>query len=219
MARTVSIGNQDYESIREKKCFYIDKTNFIKEWWESEDAVTLIARPRRFGKTLTISMLEQFFSNRYADRGDLFEGLSIWEYPEYQKLQGTYPVISLSFANIKETSYQGTKRRIGQLISDLYSNYRILFDSEELEDTEKDYIHEVIKYQYNMPDDIATMAIHKLSNFLFRHYGKKSSFYWTNMIHLCRRLMYTVIGRKLWHLPEVCSMQLLKPILIWNVLL
>ncbi|MBD5089738.1 MAG: AAA family ATPase [Clostridiales bacterium] len=173
MTRTVSIGNQDFESIRMKNCFYVDKTNFIKEWWENEDTVTLITRPRRFGKTLTISMLEQFFFNRYADRGDLFEGLSIWEYPEYQKLQGTYPVISLSFANVKESSYQGIKRRISQLISELYNNYRILFDSEELEDTEKDYIHEVIKYQYNMPDDIATMAIHKLSNFLFRHYGKK----------------------------------------------
>lgn len=132
MARTVSIGNQDFESIRMKNCFYVDKTNFIKEWWENEDTVTLITRPRRFGKTLTISMLEQFFSNRYADRGDLFEELSIWEYPEYQKLQGTYPVISLSFANVKETSYHGIKRRISQLISELYNNYRILFDSEEL---------------------------------------------------------------------------------------
>lgn len=69
MTRTVSIGNQDFESIRMKNCFYVDKTNFIKEWWENEDTVTLITRPRRFGKTLTISMLEQFFSNRYADRG------------------------------------------------------------------------------------------------------------------------------------------------------
>ncbi len=101
MARTISIGNQDFESIRKNNYFYIDKTYFIKEWWESGDTVTLITRPRRFGKTLTISMLEQFFSNRYADRKDLFEGLSVWKNLEYQELQGTYPVISLSFANIK----------------------------------------------------------------------------------------------------------------------
>lgn len=102
MPRTVSIGNQDFESIQKNNYFYVDKTNIIREWWESGDAVTLIARPRRFGKTLTISMLEQFFSNRYADRGDLFEGLSIWEYPKYQELQGTYPVISLSFASLTD---------------------------------------------------------------------------------------------------------------------
>lgn len=173
MARTVSIGNQDFESIQKNDYFYIDKTGFIKEWWERGDSVTLIARPRRFGKTLTISMLEQFFSYRYEGRGDLFEGLFIWEYEEYRKLQGTYPVISLSFANIKETSYQGAKERIGQLISDLYSNHRILLNSNQLDEAEKDYIKDVIRYQYQMPDSIATMAIHKLSDFLCRHYGKK----------------------------------------------
>ncbi len=173
MARTVSIGNQDFESIQKNNYFYIDKTSLIKEWWERGDSVTLIARPRRFGKTLTISMLEQFFSNHYKGRGDLFKGLFIWEHEEYQKLQGTYPVISLSFANIKEMSYQGTKERIGQLISDLYSKYRTLLDSNQLDEVEKDYIKDVIRYQYQMPETIATMAIHKLSDFLCRHYGKK----------------------------------------------
>ena len=66
MARTVSIGNQDFESIQNKNYFYIDKTNFIREWWESGDCVTLITRPRRFGKTLNMSMLEKFFSVKYA---------------------------------------------------------------------------------------------------------------------------------------------------------
>lgn len=173
MGRTISIGNQDFESIRKNNYFYIDKTYFIKEWWESGDTVTLITRPRRFGKTLTISMLEQFFSNRYANRKNLFEGLSVWKNLEYQELQGTYPVISLSFANIKEMNYQSTKERVCQLISDLYSNYRVLLGSEQLDDTEKDYIREVIKYQCHMPENIATMAIHKLSKYLFRHYGKK----------------------------------------------
>lgn len=91
MARTVSIGNQDFESIRKNNYFYIDKTNFIREWWESGDIVTLIARPRRFGKTLNISMLEQFFSVNYKDRGDLFEGLAVWQEDKYRKMQGTCP--------------------------------------------------------------------------------------------------------------------------------
>ncbi len=78
MARTVSIGNQDFQAIRKNDYFYIDKTRFIREWWESGDSVTLITRPRRFGKTLNLSMLEQFFSVDYKDRGELFEGLDIW---------------------------------------------------------------------------------------------------------------------------------------------
>ena len=99
MARTVAIGKQDFASIMENHYFFVDKTEFIREWWESGDDVTLITRPRRFGKTLNMSMVNCFFSNRYANRRDLFENLSIWQYENYQKLQGTYPVIFLSFAS------------------------------------------------------------------------------------------------------------------------
>ncbi len=105
MARTVGIGIQNFETVRERQFFYVDKTMFIKERWESQDDVTLIARPRRFGKTLNISMIEQFFSIKYAGRDDLFQGLSVWKDEKYRNLQGTYPVISLSFANIKETDH------------------------------------------------------------------------------------------------------------------
>ena len=112
MARTIGIGIQKYNEIIENNCFYVDKTDFIREWWENKDSVTLITRPRRFGKTLTMSMTEQFFSVDYAGRGDLFEGLSIWQEEKYRVLQGTYPVISLSFANVKEKNYQDTRSRI-----------------------------------------------------------------------------------------------------------
>ena len=121
MARTVAIGIQDFEKIREKNVFYIDKTDFIREWWENGDDVTLITRPRRFGKTLNMSMVEHFFSVDYANRGDLFDGLSIWQDEKYRKIQGTYPVISLSFANVKEKDYESTRFRICQLIEDLYN--------------------------------------------------------------------------------------------------
>ena len=112
MAREVAIGIQDFSTIIEGNYYYVDKTNFIKEWWESGDSVTLITRPRRFGKTLNMSMLEQFFSIDYADKGELFEGLSIWKEEKYRKLQGTYPVISLSFAGIKEKNYEIAKLKI-----------------------------------------------------------------------------------------------------------
>ena len=101
MARTIRIGGQDFERIRVNNNFYIDKTDFIKKWWEAEDDVTLITRPRRFGKTLNMSMLEQFFSVKYAGRGELFEGLSIWKEEKYRQMQGTWPVLSISFARVK----------------------------------------------------------------------------------------------------------------------
>ena len=173
MKETVSIGIQDFEKIRNRHCFYIDKTNFIKEWWDSKDDVTLITRPRRFGKTLNMSMLECFFSNRYEKRGDLFEGLSVWEDEEYRMLQGTYPVISLTFANVKETNITDVKKRISQMIADLYTKHLFLVSSERIEEIEKEYIHNVVRYQSQMPDDIATMAIHKLTDFLSRYYNKK----------------------------------------------
>lgn len=79
MARTVGIGHQDFGQVIENNYFYVDKTGFIKEWWENGDSVTLIIRPRRFGKTLNMSMVQHFLSVDYADKGNLFEGLSIWQ--------------------------------------------------------------------------------------------------------------------------------------------
>lgn len=117
MGRNIAIGIQKYSELIEKNYFYIDKTAFIKEWWESMDTVTLITRPRRFGKTLTMNMLEQFFSVKYAGRSDLFKKQSIWQEESYRDLQGTYPVISLSFANVKETNYAGARKRICQMLS------------------------------------------------------------------------------------------------------
>ena len=95
-----------------KHYFYVDKTRFIKEWWESGDSVTLITRPRRFGKTLNMSMVEQFFSVEYANRKDLFEGLNIWKEEKYRMIQGTYPVISLSFADVKSKTMEETRKTI-----------------------------------------------------------------------------------------------------------
>ena len=143
MARTVGIGIQSFEKIRERHCFYVDKTKFIKEWWENQDDVTLITRPRRFGKTLTMSMTEQFFSVNYAGREDLFQGLSIWEDEKYRRLQGTYPVISLSFANVKENAYEKVRYRICQILRDLYVQNYFLLDGELLTPGERDYFNRI----------------------------------------------------------------------------
>lgn len=170
MARTVAIGIQDFGDLIQKKYFYIDKTSFIKEWWESGDSVTLITRPRRFGKTLNMSMVEQFFSVDYAGRGELFEGLSIWENEKYKEIQGTYPVISLSFANVKETNYADTRKKICQMIAELYAKYSFLLDETIMEENERAFFRRIC---VDMDDVDATMAIHYLSKFLYRYYGKK----------------------------------------------
>ena len=170
MARTVGIGIQDFGKVIENNCFYVDKTAFLKEWWESKDEVTLITRPRRFGKTLTMSMTEQFFSVKYAGRGEVFEGLSIWQEEKYRTLQGTYPVISLSFANVKEKSYQQTKQRIGQLLTELYNKNYFLLESGLLTEEEKKYF---LSVSMDMPEIVATLAIYKMSDFLAGYYHKK----------------------------------------------
>ena len=171
MENNIAIGIQDFEKLREKNCFYIDKTAFIKEWWGSNDDVTLITRPRRFGKTLNMTMLEKFFSVDYAGRGDLFEGLSIWEDEKYRELQGTYPVISLSFANIKDADYKTVRKKICQQLTDLYAKNSFLLDGDMLYETERDYFKRV---NVEMDDADATIALNRLSDFLERYYGKKA---------------------------------------------
>lgn len=170
MARTVGIGIQNFGKIIENHCFYVDKTQFIKEWWENADEVTLITRPRRFGKTLTMSMTEQFFSVKYAGRGDLFEGLSIWQEEKYRALQGTYPVISLSFANIKETNYKDTRDKIVQILAREYARCAFLLEGDCLNEQEKEMFRRVTA---DMGDVDATLAIHQLSEFLCRYYQKR----------------------------------------------
>ncbi|MBQ2800323.1 MAG: AAA family ATPase [Lachnospiraceae bacterium] len=170
---TVKIGTQNFEKLRESKAFYVDKTNFIREWWESGDEVTLITRPRRFGKTLTMSTVEQFFSYRYEKRSDLFEGLSIWKEDAYKKMQGTYPVISLSFSNIKEDNFPAAREKICRMIADLYDDYHYLLESSLLTSNEKNYIRETIEKKDAVSDVFATMTLNRLSHYLSKHHGKK----------------------------------------------
>lgn len=170
MGRTVAIGIQDFETVVSRNCFYVDKTSFIKEWWENEDSVTLITRPRRFGKTLNMSMLNRFFSIGFADKGDIFEGLSIWNEEKYRKLQGTYPVINLSFANVKENDFNATKLRIIEILKSLFEHFSVLENSDKLSLSEQDYI---LQMKTQMDDFSATSALHRLSELLYKHYGQK----------------------------------------------
>ena len=170
MKKAISIGIQGFSDLREQDCFFVDKTNFIKEWWEKRDVVTLITRPRRFGKTLNMSMLDCFFSNKYANRADLFEGLSIWQNETYRKLQGTYPVIFLSFAAVKAGNLEDAKTQIKQEIARLYWENRNLMKEDIFGEDERElYYRTTVK----MDDVTAQDSLRNLSVWMERYYGKK----------------------------------------------
>lgn len=170
MAEVISVGNQSFKSIREMGAFYIDKTKFIKEWWESGDIVTLITRPRRFGKTLNLSMTECFFSKEYAGKSSLFEGLDIWNNTEYQNLQGKFPVLFISFAGIKADNYKTAREGIINIIIDLYAKYSFLFKSKEINIKEREYFGIV---NSGMSDIEIAMSLNRLSLCMSSCYGKK----------------------------------------------
>ncbi len=202
MARTIGIGNQDFEVIRDRGYFYVDKTNFIKEWWEGGDSVTLITRPRRFGKTLNMSMLEKFFSLEYAGRDSLFEGLSIWQDQAYRTLQGSYPVLFLSFAIIKENTFPEARKSICRCIEEQYNTYDFLLEGDLLNQKEKAFYQMVAE---DMSDSTAAASLRTLCSFLSRKYGKKVLFlldeydtpmqeayvsgYWEEMVGFIRGLL------------------------------
>ena len=169
-----AIGYQDFEEVRTGQIFYIDKTDFIREWWENADKVTLITRPRRFGKTLNLSMVNCFFSNQYAERSDLFEGLSIWEEKaegaKYRNLQGTYPVIFLTFANIKAVRYSDMEYKITEVIAALFNRNRYLLEGNILSEQERKYYESI---GVGMDGKAAAGAIHAMAEFMQRYYGKK----------------------------------------------
>ena len=171
MGKTVGIGIQDFSKIIENNYFYIDKTSFIKEWWNNGDDTTLITRPRRFGKTMNLSMLETFFSTEYAGRKDLFEGLSIWKEEKFRELQGTFPVINLSFAGIKELNYESAKEKIYDALRSLYIKFSFLKNSAVLQEADRRFFEQVLESE--MKWSVATLALHHLSDYLYRYYGKK----------------------------------------------
>ncbi len=170
MKKVIGIGKQSFEDIIQSNCFYVDKTSLIKEWWESEDDITLITRPRRFGKTLNMDMLKCFFSNQYRDQGQLFEGLNIWKEEKYQQLQGTYPVIYLSFADVKQTNYKDAVLKIKKIITDVYQQYIELAGWEGLTEVQVRQFQSVDPY---MDDVTAQCALKDLSGYLYRYYEKK----------------------------------------------
>ncbi|MCM1256438.1 MAG: ATP-binding protein [Roseburia sp.] len=165
----VDIGVQRFDKIRERNTFYIDKTGFIKEWWEYGSDVTLLTRPRRFGKTLNMSMLECFFSNKYTGRSDLFEGLSIWEEEKYRRLQGAFPVIYMSFASVKTGEIHEMKTIVKHIIANVYGRYKDIMESDVFDEVDRKYFHMV---NDDMADETVYIAINRLCIYLEKYFGR-----------------------------------------------
>lgn len=201
MTREIAIGQQDYAAIIEKNSFYVDKTFFIKDWWNDPTFCTVILRPRRFGKTLTMSMMEYFFSTKHAGRADLFEGLSIWEHEEFRALQGIYPVINITLADIKEKTHEGAINEIKLIIQSIFNSFTYLADSDKLTSIDKKRFEAHIE---NPAVESLARSLRFLSELLYKHHGKKvlifldeydtpmqeafSSGYWNEIVEFIKNL-------------------------------
>ena len=138
MARTISIGIQSFEDLRTNGYFYVDKTSFVRDWWREGDDVTLVCRPRRFGKTLNLDTVRCFLSTEYAGRGEeLFGGLRVWDDPSMHALQGTVPVIFVSFARVKQSSFEDMLKRINTILTNAVREHGYLRGWEGLTEVDR----------------------------------------------------------------------------------
>ena len=170
------VGMDNFSKIIENKYYFVDKTNFIKELLDNKNEVTLITRPRRFGKTLAMRMLQEFFDINAAGR-DTFKGLNISLAGEkYIQHRGKYPVIFFSLKDIATGNYQDALRDLCGKISDLYAEYGFLAESPALNEREKEYFLSV----YNIADheqygrDKWGKSLKMLTVYLWKHYGVKT---------------------------------------------
>ena len=170
MKREIATGIQDFESIRVNRRFYVDKTDFISKWWNGGDVATLITRPRRFGKTLNMSTLNCFFSNKFENRSDLFEGLKIWEDADMRGQQGKWPVIFLSFAGIKGRTCEDTIIQIKNMLVKLFSAFPELREYKGLDPNERRALERITE---DMSDVHAALSLNLLSGLLQKIHGKR----------------------------------------------
>ena len=170
-ARQVALGVQNFVALRQRNCFYVDKTDFIRQWWQAQDEVTVIMRPRRFGKTLNMSMVNAFFSLEYKEQGqELFGDLAVWQDEEMRQLQGSYPVIFLSFASLKADNHQQTMADMQYIISELYGRYEYLLQGEIMDEADREFFRE-IRSCSNAKN--LSFAVQRLSGWLRRYHQQQ----------------------------------------------
>ncbi len=168
--KSLPVGISDY--IRaQSEYYYVDKTLLIREFLDRKPFVSLFTRPRRFGKTLNMDMLRVFFEKTEEDTSRYFSDKAIWKCgPEYREHQGKYPVIFLTFKDVKYDSWEATFTRIAELLQEEFGRHSELKNSDKLEEYEKAYYRKVLDAKANEVE--LSGSLQKLSKMLTKHYGK-----------------------------------------------
>ena len=172
MKRNLPIGTSDFKKIRNQNSYYVDKSLMIKEIIDDCSEIILIPRPRRFGKTLNMSMLRYFFDLNDAEANrKLFDGLNITKEVEFDNEQGRYPVIFLTFKDIKETSFEASFEKLQEVIADEYGRFSFLLESDEMSEVEKEQFDDIIKSRTSVTR--LQSSLKKLTKYLFNHFKQK----------------------------------------------
>ena len=202
MARQIFLGMLDFERIRKNNYFYVDKTAFITDWWKNGSLVTLMTRPRRFGKTVMIYTIERFFSTAYKDQAELFDGLDVWQDADMRRVAGTVPVIKVTFGGVKGGTYAAARALVVTELQELFGNFVRLRTASELTPQERQYFAE---FGTGATDADIQNSLRRLSAAVFKTEGVRPIIlvdeydtpmqeawlrgYWTEMADLMRPML------------------------------
>ena len=168
--KPLPIGVEDFKRLVDNGYYFVDKTLRIKELLENKETVNLFTRPRRFGKTLNMSMLQRFFEATEKSNAYLFDGLKIAAYPEYMAYQGQYPVISVSLKSMKQASYTNAFYMYKNLIAKEYEKHKIILESNQILDSEKEVFQNIMEQRADQ--NVYLNSIRTLSDILAKYYKK-----------------------------------------------
>lgn len=171
MKKPLPIGISDFKKLIDGGYAYVDKTLLVQEVVEKGTHVALIPRPRRFGKTLNLSMLRYFFEKSEEDTSYLFNDLNIWKNEKYRALQGQFPVISISLKDVKHSSWEETFRAFRTFIAKEFERHGYLRESEILSDREKDIYHKILSEEDNKT--LFEQSLSHLTEWLHRYHKKQ----------------------------------------------
>jgi hypothetical protein len=171
MNKCIAIGHHDFEEIRIKNLYYVDKSDFIRRIYEAEHKIFLFPRPRRFGKTLNMMLLRRYFEISETSKAPLFDGLKITEWEQFDYHLGRYPVIWLSMKDVKQDTWEISKSKITSLLQSEYLRHSYLGNSEKISQQDKVFFDAILNRVAT--DDQYQDSILKLCEFLYLHHGVK----------------------------------------------
>lgn len=203
----VGLGYQNFLDFVCGKRFYVDKTHFIPEWLANDARITLITRPRRFGKSMLLSTVRTFFDPMYADHPEYFEKLRVWKDADSRSLFGTIPVISVSFGSCKGNDFAQAMRGVTLGLYNMYIQHEYLRESPKLSEEEKAEYRRIVASFSEQRTEYVEISIQKLCELLYKHYGKfpiilmdeydtplleaYTDGYWDETINTFRQLFHT----------------------------